>query len=224
MTVIAWDKKTLACDSQITANGHRRSLGTAQKIIVAGPEDRWVIENKVIQAFGFAGRYSSLPLIKAALTACVWHDTKLESKEYQFSILAIAEDGSVFHWQAGKDPKKNEERSDLTPVTGCFAIGSGAVFAEGVLGIGLDSVTAVKAAIKMDVMSGGNIQVWEAWKGNLDAVIMINEHEERSALMDRFIMELKETLNQPYSTDAEMLAQLEKMKDILAKPEYEVLH
>lgn len=211
----------MAADSQATANGHRRSLGNAQKIYVAGTNDNWTVEGKKIQAFGFAGRYSAVPLIKGLLTNGVKHDTEPSVKDMRFTILAVAETGDVFLWVVSNDSKKNEKTADLTPVTGPIAIGSGCVFAEAVLAIGMSAVDAVKAAIRLDVMSGGEVSYWEAWKGNLSTAVFI---EQNPHPLNALYVELVQTLNQPVGSDEDVKQQLAKMQAILAKPEYETLH
>lgn len=219
MTCIAWDGKVLAADSQITSNGHRRALGPAQKIFVATPEDNWTIEGKKIQAFGFGGRYAAVALIKSLLTVGVKHDTKVEAKDMQFSILAIAGTGEVFKWIVSNDTKKQEQMSDIVPVTGPTTIGSGGVFAEAVLAIGMSAVNAVKAAIRLDVMSGGNVNYWEAWKGHLETVLM-PEPCNKQLLTSRLVEEATLILNEPVTDDTDVKSQLLRMRALLDKPEY----
>lgn len=221
MTVIAWDKKILAADSQATANGSRRSLGNVQKIHVASPSDTWTIEGKKIQAFGFAGRFSASFLIKSLLSKGIKHDTEIDAKDLRFTMLAVGEAGDVFLLVVSNDSKKNEKMTDLTPVTGPIAIGTGGVFAEAVMAIGMSSVDAVKAAIKLDVMSGGEVAYWEAWKGNLSTAVFI---EQNPHPLNALYLELVETLNQPIGSDEDVKLQIAKMQSIIAKPEYESLH
>jgi len=221
MTTIAWCGKILAADGQSTINGNRRLLSNSQKIHVATAEDNWTIEGKKISAFGMAGRPSALNLVKETLTTGLKHDTKITEKDTSFAIIAVAETGEAFKWQVTNDSKKQLQHVDLLPVTGPMAIGSGGVFAEAVLSIGMSAVDAVKAAMKLDVMSGGEISYWEAWKGNLSTAIFI---EQTPHPLQSLYEELVQTLNQPIGSDEDVKAQLSKMKEIIAKPEYKDLH
>lgn len=212
MTTVAYCGKKLASDSQSTS-GHKRRLGPAKKIFVATETDKWSVEGKDVAAFGFAGVAASIHLIKACLTAGIKHDTKLADLEGGFSTIIVCKDKTVFCWTCMKDKKKQEERYDLIPVTGPYAIGSGSTMAEAAMAIGEDAEVAVRAAIKLDTMSGGDVQVWELWKTDVETV------PDGNGLFKSTLDQMKSIINKPTKNDEQVLKQIHEVAELLESKE-----
>lgn len=184
-----------------------------QKLFTPGEAENWTVEGKPVTVFGFAGNASAVHVIKASLTDGVKHNTKPTDFEGGFQSLLICKDGSVFCWSYVKDKKKQEERNDLVIVTGPYAIGSGAVMAESAMSIGLDAEQAIKAAIKLDIMSGGAIQVYELWKNEL------SWETEGDNAVKTLLEQMKSIVNKPVNNNDQIIDQLHEAAELLAERE-----
>lgn len=157
MTTVCWDGNTLAADTLYTT-GSRKMQGDYEKIIFPENKD-WTIHGKKILVFGFSGGVGSIEKIKALLEAGVTDKTIPEMGDDSFNILIVTENKQVYNWTFGYNAQK-EQVNDLYATDGNFAIGSGAAYGLGVMAIRGDAVNGVKAAIKVDLHSGGYIDVW----------------------------------------------------------------
>ena len=157
MTTVCWDGNTLAADTLYTT-GSRKMQGDYEKIVF--PEGKnWTVWGKKILAFGFSGGVGSIEQIKLLLEEGVTDKTTLPSPEDTFNILMVTENKVVYNWTYGYNNQK-EVVNDLYVTDGNFAIGSGAPYGLGVMAIKADSISGVKAGIKVDLHSGGYIDVW----------------------------------------------------------------
>lgn len=215
MTTICWDTKKLVSDSQATA-GHRARLGTSKKLFVAGPEDKWVIQGDELLVYGFAGSTGNKLVVEDYLIKGVDHTTKIPHLEGGFQILAIAKSGRVWLWGQEKPPAKDApERRTLQQVLGPYAIGSGSGYAEAAMSIGLDAEQAVRAAINVDTMSGGDLQVWELWQAHITTVPLIAEPQ--SDLRDQVMEELQKLFVATTDLSPDAVAEkIQQAKDLLS--------
>lgn len=159
MTTIAFDGEKLVSDSLTTING-RRILGDTKKIIVAGPDDEWKLLGRKVLAFALSGDGGVKELVKHVLSKGVGIDQPFTANNVDFRALLIVDTGEVFDWMVSRTAEMSEDH-DLHPVTGPIAIGSGASFAEATLALGKGAKTAVKTAIRLDIYSGGKLQVYK---------------------------------------------------------------
>lgn len=157
MTTVCWDGNTLAADTLYTA-GSRKLQGDYEKIIF--PDDKpWTVRGKRVLVFGFSGGVGSLEKIKSLLEAGITDKTAPGVDDDSFNILMVTEDKLVFNWTFGHNAQK-EQVNDLYVIDGNFAIGSGSTYGLGVMAIKGDSIAGVKAGIKVDLHSGGYVDVW----------------------------------------------------------------
>lgn len=157
MTTVCWDGNTLAADTLYTAGG-RKMQGHYEKILF--PEDKqWTVEGKKVLAFGFSGAIGSIQKIKSLMEAGITSDTEVDPDNSGFNILMVTEHKQVYNWTVGQNAQK-ESVKDLFVTDGNFAIGSGGIYGLGVMAIKGDSISGVKAGIKVDIHSGGYIDVW----------------------------------------------------------------
>jgi hypothetical protein len=157
MTTVAWDGNTLAADTLYVA-GTRKLGGDYEKILL--PEDTpWTVNGKPILAVGFSGSIATIPCIKKVLEADAVPGVDPACGDYSFTILLVTDKKEVYYWNYGSTAK-GEVINELFAVEGNHAIGSGGIYGLGVMAIKGDAINAVKAGIKIDVNSGGYIDVW----------------------------------------------------------------
>jgi hypothetical protein len=139
MTTVAWDGKTLASESRAT-RGHEIAPWAEQKLFVR--------EGKVYASAGEGN------LTEPLMT---WHaaggDIDKAPKgdpETGWTLLVIGHDGAYIYTSSSPYPYK---------ITSPYAMGSGKQFALGALHAGKSAKEAVEIACRLDVWSGGEIQV-----------------------------------------------------------------
>jgi len=157
MTTVCWDGNTLAADTMYTA-GSRKMQGHYEKIVFPDGKD-WTVRGKKILAFGFSGGVGSIEQIKTLLEAGIPNKSDLSAEEDTFNILMVTADKQVYNWTFGYNAQK-ELVNDLYVTDGNFAIGSGGIYGLGAMAIKADAISGVKAGIKVDLHSGGYIDVW----------------------------------------------------------------
>lgn len=214
MTTVAFDGKFLVSDSQATS-GSKIRLGDVTKIFINESEKPWTIEGKVVNAFGFSGRANSKSFLLEYLTEGITHKLIPSASAGGFQMLAVCEDGSVFTWSHSPKDRGNESTTALYPVTGPYAIGSGATYAESIMSIGGCAEEAVKAGIRLDVNSGGGIQIWDK-----DYPKIINVIKPELTLFKDLVKELKDIVNKECQNPKESAARLNEISKILNKEEY----
>jgi len=161
MTTIVWDGKELVSDSQVTTMDTAQ-LAPFRKIHTPEEHEFWSINGIKVVAFALAGEASAIDYVKEKLQKDITYKTRFDdNNQIMFHAIVIDEKGQSFVWRVSKDKHQNRERTALLPMLPPIAMGSGTDFALGVLSIGRDARTAVKAAIKLDVGSGGALQIFE---------------------------------------------------------------
>lgn len=154
MTTVAFDGKTIACDSQVSSesgDSSYKELSTKSKIIdtVAGPA--------LVIAVGLISDYEeALGLIAQG------KNPKLTEAE---SELLLVKDGQVYNLQPSSSPKAGQPLKRVParayPVNSRAAWGSGNVFAYTVLRLGGTAAQAVAAGVEIDLYSGGTVHAWD---------------------------------------------------------------
>lgn len=134
MTTIAWDGKTLAADSLISAG--TTAFGTAIK----------VHKLKDGSYAAFAGRASIWPSLIEWLNG---GEKPVVGEEDSVSVLVVDKKGKAY-----------ELEDDLRPAPACvpWAGGSGQSFALAAMKMGHSAVEAVEVACQLDLASRGPIQ------------------------------------------------------------------
>lgn len=160
MTTVAFDGKKLVSDSLGTV-GTRRRQGSAKKIYVAPEGVEWTLLGRKVLAFGFGGNGGAAPWIEQALTHGVKVEQPITAKDLSFQVIAVTDTGEAFHWVVVRSPKGNEDQHSIVPITGPIAVGSGATIAETAMLLGKGAKGAVKAAMRLDVHTGGDLQVYK---------------------------------------------------------------
>lgn len=139
MTVIAWDGKTLACDSRITVGSR-----------LAGTQKIWRIRGRL---FGSAGDAVSTETAKAWLArGGSLNDRPKLHDNADFEGVLIERDGRVFHL---------DERLIPVPIEGgAWALGSGSDFAIALMAVGMTAESAVLTIIEKELAEGvgGKVQ------------------------------------------------------------------
>lgn len=133
MTTIAWDGVSLCSDSLLTSD--RIRSGFAKKIF------RLVDGGRV----GVAGQFSAASVVVDWLKS---GRAEKPNDDLDFAAIWIQADGSVWCIESDFNPY---------PMSGACAIGSGSDIALAALTLGKTAREAVELAIKLDCMSGGDI-------------------------------------------------------------------
>ena len=154
MTTVAFDGKTIACDSQISGglgDSMYKELSIKGKIIdtVAGPA--------LVIAVGLVSDYEeALGLIAEG------KNPKLTETE---SELLLVKDGVVYNLLPSSTPKAGQPIKRVParahPVNCKAAWGSGNTYAYTVLRLGGDAAQAVAAGVAIDLYSGGEVHAWD---------------------------------------------------------------
>lgn len=159
MTTIAYDGKVLVSDSQLH-HGETAQPAPFRKIHIPEEDEYWEINGTKVVAFGLVGNPYTLDFIKDKLREGVDYKTKFEVPgNEEFEAIIIDENGLSHMWVVINS--KNELVSSVIPMLPPLAIGSGDQFAIAVMSIGKPAHTAVKAAMKLDIHTGGNLQIFE---------------------------------------------------------------
>lgn len=167
MGVICFDGNVLATDSQSTCE-HVRRMGTTQRLFAAGDWDNWKVEGKKALAFAYLGKIGNPgPWIAEALTQGLKHDTTLAVGLLAFDAIIVTED-AAFIWKYHKEGRGDDVLSDLHPIIGATALGSGGPMAVAVMSVGKGAREAVEAVIKFDILSGGLVQTWTRKEPEID--------------------------------------------------------
>jgi len=119
----------------------------------------WSVEGRKVVAFGFSGGIGIIQKIKALLEAGITAETVIDNKDTSFNILMVTENREVYNWTVGLTAQ-NEQVNDLFVTSGNFSIGSGGIYGLAVMAIKGSAIDGVRAAMKVDVHSGGYIDVW----------------------------------------------------------------
>ncbi|MGL9737448.1 hypothetical protein [Serratia sp. (in: enterobacteria)] len=154
MTTIAWDGKTLAADSQATAQDLVCSLHE-QKIYTPGDGITWTVAGTPVIAIGCAGDCGAEFELQDKLTEGLTYATEFSAA---FCFYAIAVIGQGRAYLIGKD--NDATRATISLQVDPHALGSGSAVARAAMKCGKNAVEAVGVAIELDVYSGGNVQAY----------------------------------------------------------------
>lgn len=158
MTICCWDGKELVSDSQMTA-GDMIQISPFRKIYTPEENEYWEVKGVKVVAFAIAGDAFSIEYVKEKLQGGVDHKTRFEeNKDLGFHAILINENGEAFMWRYVKRQERSSERAELLPMLPPIAIGSGTEFALGCMAIGKSARVGVKAACRLCVGCGGNLQ------------------------------------------------------------------
>ncbi len=136
MTTIAFDGKTLACDSQ--GNGAYTVQGPMKKI--------WKVRNLI---FGWSGLYSD---------SILYRDWLIAGRPEKKPDIGYSGEGCALLIEGGKAWLQHAPHFVKVPVGPQAAVGCGCDFAMGAMLAGADARQAVKIAVKLDKGSGGKVQ------------------------------------------------------------------
>lgn len=156
MTTIAYADGVLASDSQVTAGG-LADQAPFKKIYEPDEGKSWSIYGKRILAIAVCGEAAGIYELIAALEKGIHFESKGKQDAWT-SCIAVADDKSVFVVD-GYGDRKNSLFVHL-PVGAKVGKGSGGEVATAYMAINKKAPEAVKLAIKLDVYSGGDVQVW----------------------------------------------------------------
>ncbi len=154
MTTIAWDGKTLAADSQATANDLVCSLHE-QKIYTPGDGVTWTVAGTPVVAIGCAGDCGAEFELQDKLAEGLTYATEFSAA---FCFYAIAVIGHGRAYLIGK--AEDATRATMSPQVEPHALGSGSAVARAAMKCGKNAVEAVGVAIELDVYSGGGVQAY----------------------------------------------------------------
>lgn len=157
MTTVCWDGNTLAADTLYVA-GSRKMQGGYEKILL--PEEaEWTVEGHSVLAVGFAGAVACMSKVRKLLETNVVIGTNPDVNGDSFSLIMITDKKVNYYWNTGTTAN-GELVNELFIVEGNHAVGSGTPYAMGVMAIKGDAISGVKGAIKVDLHSGGYIDMW----------------------------------------------------------------
>ena len=160
MTIVCTDGKELVSDSQVSM-GDMAHPSAFKKIYTPEENEYWEVYGVKVIAFGLAGDAEAAIYIREKLSEGVTHRTRFEHDDLAFGCIVIDENGTCYEWFSVTNAKNGRNTNRLLPLLPPLAIGSGRDYAYAVLSIGKDAKTAVKAAIKLDNCSGGELQIFK---------------------------------------------------------------
>lgn len=162
MTTIAVSEGMMASDGQAT-KGHVALPGNFKKIHLPDEAtEYWEANGIRIIAFGVCGQAHSVEFIKEYLRKGVNYKTRVEhADELDFEAVLITEQHDVFAWDVYANKEKRGEQQFLVPCNTPYATGSGGRLALAAMCVGQNAAKAVKTASKLDVFSGGDVDVFE---------------------------------------------------------------
>lgn len=158
MTTVCYDGRLLAADTLFVA-GTKKMQGHYQKIHLPG-EDTWTVNGLKILAAATAGSVGAIVNLKAAMKAGVVHGTDPGVGDNGFQMLMLTEDRYLYYWNYGHTAQK-ELVNELYPIDGNHSIGSGGPFGLAVMAIKGSAIDGVRAAMKVDLHTGGYIDVFD---------------------------------------------------------------
>lgn len=138
MTTIAWDKKTLAVDSQETGGSTITTMKVKKLFLDVGR----------FKAIAFTGTSQDA---KSILRWVEHEDEKQPKFDEHFVILAIDDKGKCHRLH-------KSDIAEFTQEAGFVAEGSGADIAIGAMDAGASAIEAIKITCKRDIYTGGKIQ------------------------------------------------------------------
>jgi len=155
LTTVAYRDGVLASDSK--SSGDNIYDGNVIKVrkIKAVEELSWIdriIKRKEPQEISYLVGYAGAVADCLDYIDCIFAGAPQNKNTYESNILSICEDGTITLYD-GSSLRGIEVTADF------ISIGSGGPIAQGAMFHGASAVEAVKAAIYLDNMSGGDIQI-----------------------------------------------------------------
>lgn len=161
MTVIVYDGAELVSDSLMTMD-MLKVPAAAKKIFTPEAHEYWEINGVKVLAFGFAGQYIAIPYVQELLQAGVTFRTVMEPEvDLSFDAICVLENGASYIL-SGAPGRGGKQNVVCIPIDPPLAVGSGSPYAYSMMEIGKKgrAQAAVKAAIKLDMGCGGELQVF----------------------------------------------------------------
>lgn len=143
MTTVAYRDGVIASDSQVTSGD-----------VIVGRTAKCGCKNGVL--YGFAGCLAFAQAFQAWIERGMEGDPPTMKKDDSRAEAILVHDGHILSFD---DDGWDKLEMDY------YAIGSGRQIAIGAMAVGASAVEAVKAAIKHDVYSGGEVHSFSAIKG-----------------------------------------------------------
>lgn len=161
MTTIAISEGMMASDGQAT-KGRLALPGNFKKIHLPDEAtEYWEANGVKIIAFGVCGQAHAIEYIKEYLRKGVDYKTRVEHQdELDFEAVLVTERHEVFAWDVYANKEKRGEQQFLVPVNVPYATGSGGIIAQSAMFVGQNAAKAVKTATKLDIFSGGDVDVF----------------------------------------------------------------
>lgn len=157
MTTVCWDTNTLAADTLFTS-GTRKLPGSYEKIFLPDGVE-WTVEGHSILAVGFSGSVATIAKVKKLLETKIVEGMDPGVDGDSFSLIMITDKKTVYYWNTGT-AANGELVNELFFIEGNHSVGSGAPYGMGVMAIKGDAISAVKAGIRVDMYSGGYVDMW----------------------------------------------------------------
>lgn len=161
MTCVVYDGQQLITDSQVTLAD--MAIPTPmQKIFTPRDDEYWEINGVRVIAFGFAGSLAGIPYVNELLNAGITHRTVLTPEtDTHIDAICVLETGDSYILSSCTN-RQGKQDTVCLPMNPPVSVGSGSPYAYALLEKGKPcAVKAVKAAIKLDVNCGGDLQVWD---------------------------------------------------------------
>lgn len=156
MTTIAFKSGILAADTRATNGSGRLISDNFQKIFDVEGKG-YTLCGEAVRAYALSGYVFSRLTFDAALEQGIQVGSTLDTDD-DFSAIVITESRS---YAVSKEDDNSNIRIIEIPSDVYWAIGSGADVARYVMQVGGDPVKAVIEACKVDVASGGEVDVWQ---------------------------------------------------------------
>lgn len=158
MTTVCFDGRYLAADT-LFVYGSKKLQGHYEKIHL--PDGKiWTVNGLKVLAVATAGAVGAINKLKLALEAGVVEDFDPKAGDNAFQMLMVTEEKYLYYWNYGLTAK-GELVNELYPVDGNHAIGSGSPYGLAVMAIKGSALDGVRAAMKVDLHTGGYIDVFD---------------------------------------------------------------
>jgi len=161
MTVVAYDGQELVTDSQMTMADMKLPAG-GQKLFTPKEDEYWEINGVKVLAYGFAGGATAIPYVREMLQKGITYRSVLQPEiDLSFDALCVLENGSCYVI-SGHPARTGKQDVVCIPMDPPVAVGSGAPYAYSQMEIGKKgrAQAGVKAAIKLDISCGGDLQIF----------------------------------------------------------------
>ena len=160
MTCIAFDGKELVSDSRMTL-GDMASPSPFKKIYTPEEGEYWEVNGIRAIAFGVAGDAMAVHYLREKLREGITYKTKVENDDLMSHTIIIDENRTAWIWRFAEVKRPEISKYELLPVLPPVAVGSGEPYAYAVMTIGKNARAAVETAMRLDINSGGDLQIFK---------------------------------------------------------------